>query len=89
MEKAGIPTVAVITEPFAFKARAEVGALGLSAAAIQILPHPIGQLPDEEMLTLTDNAYDEVVFALTTPATEVAAAYDGAVTPRSTFTAGE
>lgn len=85
MEKAGVPTVVVITEPFGFKARAEVKALGLGNAAIQILPHPIGQISDEQMRAITDEAYDEVVFGLTAPAEEVASAYAGAVTPRSAY----
>ena len=75
----------MITEPFGFKARAEVRALGLPNLAIQILPHPIGQISDEEMQALTDEAYEEVVFALTADAAEVAEAYDGSVVPRSTF----
>lgn len=77
--------MAVITEPFSFKARAEVKALGLSSLAIQILPHPIGQISDDEMRALTDEAFEEVVFALTADAHDVAKAYDGAVVPRSTF----
>lgn len=85
MEKAGVPTVSIITEPFGFKARAEVKALGLGNTAIQILPHPIGQISDEEMRAITDQAYDEVVFGLTAPADEVAAAYTGSVTPRSAY----
>jgi len=85
LEKLGIPTISVITEPFAFKARAEVAALGLGTLAIQILPHPIGQISDEQMRALTDEAYDEVLFALTQPAEEVARAYREAVAPRSTY----
>jgi hypothetical protein len=85
LEKLGIPTVSVITEPFGFKARVEVTALGLGTVPIQILPHPIGQISDAEMRALTDEAYDEVVFGLTRPAEEVAEAYREAVAPRSTF----
>jgi hypothetical protein len=76
----------VITEPFAFKARAEVKALGLATTAIQVLPHPIGQISDEEMRALTDQAYDEVIFGLTASAEEVATSYAGAVTSKSKFT---
>jgi hypothetical protein len=75
----------VITVPFAFKARMEVTALGVPTLAIQVLPHPIGQISDEEMRALTDEAYEEVLFALTAPAAEVAAAYDKAVAPRTSF----
>lgn len=75
----------MITAPFGFKARAEVKALGLPNLPIQILPHPIGQISDDEMRALTDEAYEEVLFALTADADEVAKAYDGAVVPRTTF----
>jgi len=85
LEKAGIPSVAVITVPFGFKARAEVTALGLPTAAIQVLPHPIGQISDDAMRAITDQAFDEVLFGLTSPAEKVAAAYTKAVAPRTPF----
>ena len=53
--------------------------------AIQVLPHPIGQISDEEMRAITDQAYEEVLFGLTASADEVAAAYTKAVAPRSDF----
>lgn len=81
-----MPSVAVITEPFGFKARAEVSALGLANLPIQILPHPIGQISDDAMRALTDEAFDEVVFSLTSPADEVGRAYTDSVAPRSTYT---
>lgn len=84
-ELAGIPSVSVITEPFAFKARAEVKALGVPMLPIQILPHPIGQISDAEMRALTDEAYEEIVFGLTASTDEVAAAYDGAVAARTSY----
>lgn len=77
--------MSVITVPFGFKARAEVKALGMPTLPIQILPHPIGQISDQQMRDLTDEAYEEVLFALTADAEEVAKAYEGATTPRSTF----
>lgn len=80
-----MPSLVVITEPFAFKARAEVKALGVPALPIQVLPHPIGQIPDDQMRALTDQAYDEVIFGLTASADEVAKAYEAAVEPRSAY----
>ncbi|MDQ3576572.1 MAG: hypothetical protein M3400_14770 [Actinomycetota bacterium] len=77
--------MSVITVPFGFKARAEVKALGMPTLPIQILPHPIGQISDQEMRDLTDDAYDEVVFALTADAEEIAQAYEAATAPRSKF----
>ena len=63
----------------------EVTALGLGDLAIQILPHPIGQISDTEMRALTDEAFDEVVFALTNSAQAVAQAYHESATPRSAY----
>lgn len=80
-----MPSIAVITVPFGFKARAEVGALGLGNLPIQILPHPIGQISDDAMRALTDEGFDEVVFSLTTAADEVGRVYTDSVAPRSTY----
>nr|WP_133901621.1 hypothetical protein [Actinophytocola oryzae] len=60
-------------------------ALGLGDLAIQVLPHPIGQISDAEMRAVTDEAFDEVVFALTHSAQEVAEAYHESATPRSSY----
>ena len=78
--------MAVITEPFGFKARAEVTALGMPDLAIQVLPHPIGQISDEAMRAITDQAYEEVLFALTSPADDVAKAYAKSTAPRLSYT---
>lgn len=84
-ERLGIPSVSVISVPFGFKTRVEVKTHGMPSLPIQILPHPIGQLPDEDMREITDAAYAEVVFCLTAAADEVAAAYSEAVSPRSGY----
>jgi hypothetical protein len=75
----------VITEPFGFKARAEVTALGMPNVAIQVLPHPIGQISDEAMRAITDQAYEEVLFGLTGDVDDIAKAYAKAVAPRTDF----
>ena len=72
----------MITTPFGFKARAEVKALGLADLPIQVLPHPIGQLPDEKMRAIADEAFPEVEFCLTSDPKEVSQAYETAVAPR-------
>jgi hypothetical protein len=53
----------------------EVTAMGMSKLPIQVLPHPIGQLSDEMMRSITEEAFDEVLFAITGDADEVAARY--------------
>ncbi len=83
LEKAGVPTCTVITEPFGFKARREVEALGMGELPILILPHPIGQLPNEEMRRITDQSLPEVEFVITARREEVADTYTNRTTPRS------
>jgi predicted dienelactone hydrolase len=74
-----VPTCTVITEPFAFKSRREVEALGLAELPILVLPHPIGQLPREPMRRIAEASFAEVEFILTASAETVASAYRGAV----------
>ncbi|MGH3756655.1 UGSC family (seleno)protein [Actinophytocola sp.] len=85
LERAGVPSISVISEPFGIKVRLEVESWGVPELPVQILPHPIGQLPRERMRAIADDAFDEVVFALTNEASVVADAYRDAVSPRSTY----
>jgi hypothetical protein len=71
LEKAGIPTATVVTEPFGFKARREVEALGMGELPIVVLPHPIGQMPVEEMKVVTDAFLDEFMYIFTASADEL------------------
>ena len=80
-----MPSVAVVTTPFAFKVRAEVKVLKMPSLPILILPHPIGQISDDAMRRIADESYEEVRFALTSDADSVAAAYEDAVQPRMQY----
>ncbi len=60
--------------------------MGMAKLPIQVLPHPIGQLSDEMMRQMADEAFEELVFAITGDADEVAANYSEAVGLGSTYT---
>jgi hypothetical protein len=47
LEKAGVPTIAVCTKPFATFARAQAKSLGLADLRVLILDHPVAELPEE------------------------------------------
>jgi len=50
-----------------------------------VLPHPIGQLSDEMMRQIADEAFEELVFAVTADADKVATKYTEAVGMGSTY----
>ena len=69
----------MVSEAFAFKARHEAAAKGWASLPILVIPHPVGQLPIEQVRAIADAAYDEIVRALTRPRDEVAGFYRGRV----------
>lgn len=75
LENDGVPTCTVITEAFAFKTRREAEILEMGALPLVVMPHPVGQLPVDRMRALTDDSLDEIVFALTATADQLARRY--------------
>lgn len=67
LERAAIATCTVITEPFAPKSRREAEALGMAELPFLILPHPVGQLPHDEMRRIADRSFAEVERILIAP----------------------
>jgi len=49
LEKAGIPSVAIITDPFEGTGHAMANQCGLPRYKFLLLPHPIGNLREEEL----------------------------------------
>jgi hypothetical protein len=84
-EQEKIPTVAVVSEPFAFKSRAEASALGVPTLPIQVIPHPLAVRSMDHVRALADRGFDEIVFALTGQGDMVGDAYTDAVEMRSRF----
>ena len=67
LEGRGLIGVFLASSEFADAADAQSRALGLPVPYV-LVPHPIQDRTDEEMVALADAAYDAVVAAVTSPA---------------------
>lgn len=66
LERRGIPSVFVASDPFREAAQQQSDALGFDAARV-FVAHPIQDRTDEEMLAIADAAVDQLVAALVGP----------------------
>ncbi len=64
-EKSGTPAVVIASSAFEAAARAQAEALGLPAARVVYVPHPIQDRSDDEMRAHADAVIDAVIGALT------------------------
>jgi len=64
LERRGIPGVFVASTAFVAAADAQARALGADTAAV-FVPHPIQDRTDDEITTLADVAFDEVLRQIT------------------------
>jgi alkanesulfonate monooxygenase SsuD/methylene tetrahydromethanopterin reductase-like flavin-dependent oxidoreductase (luciferase family) len=64
-EDHGIPTATVISTEFVRAAAAQANALGATDYRTVVVAHPIQPLTREEVRTLADKAFDEIVARLT------------------------
>ena len=64
-EDHGLPTATVISTEFAKAARAQASALGADDYKTIMVAHPIQPLTRDEVRTLADKAYDEIIARLT------------------------
>jgi hypothetical protein len=64
LEAQGIPGVFVATSEFESAAIAQGTALGFDPPRV-LVPHPVQDRTDEELISMADGALDEVVEALT------------------------
>jgi hypothetical protein len=69
LERRGIPTAAVATEPFVDEALEQARVLGMPDYRMVYVPHPVQLLSLEELRAYADWAFEEIVARLTTPAT--------------------
>jgi hypothetical protein len=67
LEGRGLVGVFLASSEFADAAEVQSRALGLAVPYV-LVPHPIQDRSDEEMVALADAAYDAVVAAVTLPA---------------------
>ena len=68
LERRGIPTAGVATEPFLDEALEQARVLGMPDYRMVYVPHPVQLLTLDELRSYADRAFDEIVARLTAPA---------------------
>jgi hypothetical protein len=64
LERLGIATAAVATEPFADEALEQARVLGMPDYRMVFTPHPVQLLSAEELTDQADRAFDQIVARL-------------------------
>ena len=67
LERLGIATAAVATEPFVDEALEQARLLGMPDYRMVFIPHPVQLLTASELRELADQAFEEIVERLTRP----------------------
>lgn len=68
LERLGIPTAAVATEPFSDEALEQAAVLGMPDYRMVFIPHPVQLLTLDELQSYADHAFDRIVERLTAAA---------------------
>jgi hypothetical protein len=79
LERRGLPTAAVATEPFVDEALEQARLLGMPDYRMVYVPHPVQLLSLEELHGYADRVFEEIVARLTQPDSPQA----GAAHPRN------
>jgi hypothetical protein len=69
LERRGLATAAVATEPFVDEALEQARLLGMPDYRMIYIPHPVQLLSVEELRGYADRAFEEIVARLTQPPT--------------------
>jgi hypothetical protein len=72
LERRGLPTAVVGTEPFLDEALEQAHVLGMPDYRIVLVPHPVQLLSEEELLALADEAFPAIEALLTSSGSESA-----------------
>jgi hypothetical protein len=64
LERLGVPTAAVATEPFVDEALEQARVLGMPDYRMVFVPHPVQLLSLEELRGYADRAFDQLVARL-------------------------
>ena len=76
LERQGLATAAVATEPFVDEALEQARVLGMPDYRMVYVPHPVQRLSIEELHGYADRVFEEIVSRLTQPgATPAGAAH--------------
>ena len=65
LERLGIPTAAVATEPFGDEALEQAAVLGMPDYRMVFVPHPVQLLTADELRSYADRAFEQIVARLT------------------------
>ena len=65
LERRGIATAGIGTEPFVDEALEQARVLGMPDVRMVFVPHPVQLLSDADLAALADGAVDEIVARLT------------------------
>jgi hypothetical protein len=65
LERLGIATAAVATEPFIDEALEQSRVLGMPDYRMVLIPHPVQLLSADELRAYADRAFEEIVACLT------------------------
>lgn len=74
LEKAGVPTVTVVTDAFLDLGAEVAAALGAPGIAIAVVPHPLGELKREQVVESSRRAFANIMSTLREPRERTAAA---------------
>ena len=61
LEKLGIPTITIATEPFANLAKETARSEGIAELCLMAVPHPMGGIPREEVVAKADTAFPVIL----------------------------
>ncbi len=64
LEADGVPTAAVATEAFTSAAEVQARQLGLPAYRVVLVPHPVQNANQEEMIERADSVIEDIVSRL-------------------------
>jgi hypothetical protein len=67
LERRGLATAAVATEPFVDEALEQARLLGMPAYRMVYVPHPVQLLSAEQLRGYADRAFEQIVARLTQP----------------------
>jgi hypothetical protein len=68
LERRGLATAGVGTEPFIDEALEQARSLGMPDLRMVLVPHPVQLLTDDELTAVADACFDEIVSRVLQPA---------------------
>jgi len=67
LEKRGTPSISICSHEFAALGKVEAQALGMANLPMVVVPHPIGGIDRKEVARKADDAFEDMIEALSLP----------------------